>query len=130
MPGGEKDLAWFATDGTEVPAAVWISAETRTVGMFVSGALRSRSDRGERITEPSLFVILNSSPDPVDFTMPARPYGPAFDPIINTGRPDGRPGPEGRIAPSGAIVIVPARSVMVYQTVPMPKIERRRSKRL
>ena len=47
---GEKDLAWFASDGTEVPAAVWNSAETRTVGMYLSGTLRARGDRGEPMT--------------------------------------------------------------------------------
>ena len=126
---GERDLAWFATDGTEVPAAVWNSAETRTVGMHISGSLRSRGERGEAIVEPSLFVILNSAPFPVDFTMPDKPYGPAYQPIIDTGQSDGRPGAQARIAPSGALVSVPARSVQVYQTVALPRIERRRSKR-
>jgi glycogen operon protein len=126
---GEKDLAWFATDGTEVPAAVWNSAETRTVGMSIAGTLRSRGEQGEQITEPSLFVILNSSAYPTDFIMPGHPYGPAFEPIVNTAEPSGRPGASARIAPSGAIVAVPARSVLLYRTVALPKIERRRSKR-
>jgi len=74
-------------------------------------------------------MILNSSHHHTDFTMPGHPYGPAFEPIVNTAEPSGEPGPHARIAPSGAVVTVPARSVLLFRTVALPNIERRRSKR-
>ena len=126
---GEKDLAWFASDGTEVPAAVWASAESRTVGMYLSGLLRARGDRGERITASSLFMILHAAPHTIDFTMPSAPYGPAFEPLVNTSRSDGQPAPGALIAPSGSVTTVPGRSVLLFRTVTLPRIERRRRPR-
>ncbi len=126
---GEKDLAWFASDGTEVPAAVWNSAQTRTVGMYLSGSLRARGERGEAITAPSLFAILHSDTHRIDFRMPSMPYGPAFEPLVDSSQPDGRPPAAARIVPSGNVVTVLPRSVLLYQTVSLPRIERRRSKR-
>jgi len=125
---GEKDLAWFASDGTEVPAAVWNSAETRTVGMYLAGALRTRGERGEAITVPSLFAILHSAASLIEFTMPRAPYGPAYEPIVDTNQADGRPA-TARITPPGGVVLVPPRSVLLYQTVSLPPMERRRGQR-
>ena len=126
---GEKDLAWFASDGTEVPAAVWNSAETRTVGMYLSGSLRARGDRGEPITASSLLLVLHSGAGAIDFTMPAMPYGPAFEPLVDTGTPDGQPSPAALIAPSGSVITVPGRTVLLFRTVALPRIERRRKPR-
>ncbi len=126
---GEKDLAWFASDGTEVPAAVWNSAETRTVGMYLSGSLRARDERGEPLSDHSLFVILHSASHPVTFTMPAMPYGPGFQLLVDTTMPDGRPSANARIAPSGGIVTVAPRSVQLFKQVALQRIERRRAPR-
>ncbi len=126
---GEKDLAWFASDGTEVPAAVWNSVEARTVGMYLSGELRARGQRGEPISAQSLFMILHAGPEAISFTMPSMPYGPAFEPLVDTGRPDGHPAPGALIAPSGSTITVPGRCVLLYTTVSLPRIERRRKPR-
>ncbi len=129
MGGATKDLAWFASDGTEVPAAVWNAAETRTVGMYVSGRLRTRGDRGEAVTAHSLFMILHAAPHAIDFTMPRAPYGPAFEPLVDTSRSDGQPSPSALITPSGSVITVPGRSVQLFQVVTLPKVERRRMPR-
>ena len=126
---GEKDLAFFAADGTPVPDAVWNSASTRTVGMYLSGKLRSRDDRGEPISAKSLFVVLHAAGHPIPFTMPRAPYGPAFRPIIDTSQRDGLPPQTARIAPSGATITVPGRSVLVFETAELPRIERRTRRR-
>jgi glycogen operon protein len=127
---GEKDLAWFASDGTEVPAAVWNSADTRTVGMYLSGRLRARNEHGEHLVASSVFTILHAGAYPVQFTMPAAPYGPAFQLTADTSQPDGRPSATARLAPNGATITVPPRCVQVYEAVPLPKLERRRVPRL
>ena len=58
--------------------------------------------------------------------MPSMPYGPAFEPLVDTSRPDGHPAPEALIAPSGSTITVPGRCVLLYTTVALPRIERRR----
>jgi glycogen operon protein len=123
---GEKDLAWFASDGTEVPAAVWNSVESRTVGMYMSGGLRARSERGDRIVTSSVFTVLHAGAYPVQFTMPAAPYGPAFQIVADTSSADGRPSPNARLIPNAATVTIPPRCVQVYEAVPLPRLERRR----
>ena len=129
VDAGAKDLAWFASDGTEVPAAVWNAADTRTVGMYLSGSLKARDERGEPVTSESLFAVLHAATQPIPFTMPPMPYGPGFELIVDTSQSDGIPSAQARIVPSGAVVTVPPRSVLLFRTVELPRIERRRTAR-
>ena len=117
---GEKDVAWFAADGTEVPAAVWNSAETRTVGMYLSGRLRARDRRGRPIQSSSLLTILHSGEEDCAFRMPGSPYGPAFQPLVDTSTPDGRPADESLMIAAGSEMRIPAMSVQVLRAVSLP----------
>ena len=126
---GAKDLAWFASDGTEVPTAVWNAADTRTVGMYLSGSLKARDERGEPVTSESLFAILHAATQPIPFTMPLMPYGPGFEPVVDTSQSDGIPSSQARIVPSGAVITVPPRCVLLFRTVELPNVERRRTAR-
>ncbi len=126
---GAKDLAWFASDGTEVPAALWNAADTRTVGTYLSGTLKARDERGEPVISESLFAILHAATAPIPFTMPSMPYGPGFELIVDTSQSDGIPSKQARIAPSDSVVTVPPRSVLLYRVVELPRIERRRTAR-
>jgi len=110
---GEKDVAWFAADGTEVPDAVWNAAETRTIGMYVSGHIEARGNRGEALTSRSLLVLLHAGTEDVAFRMPSAPYGPVFEPLLDTSRVDGRPAPEAALVRSGQEFRIPAKSVQV-----------------
>jgi glycogen operon protein len=69
--GGRKDLAWFAPDGDEMTDAWWWDTSLQTLGMFLAGdAIRSRTERGERIRDDSFLIWLHAGAAALDVVLP------------------------------------------------------------
>ena len=71
VPGGRKDIAWFAEGGAELTEEQWWDSRRRTLGMFLAGdAIRSRHPDGSRIDDDSFLLWLHAGDTPCEVTLP------------------------------------------------------------
>jgi glycogen operon protein len=114
VPGGPKDLAWFAPDGSEVNEDLWWSPGLQTVGMYLAGgALRSRTSRGEPITDDSFLLLLHGGEDEAEFVLPATPWAVRYERLLDTA--DERPHPADWSDSPGDVVVLGARSLVLLK---------------
>jgi glycogen operon protein len=67
-----KDLVWFRPDGKEMSDEDWNNPEMRCFGLRLAGdAIEELDERGNRIVDDSLLILLNAHHEPVPFTLPA-----------------------------------------------------------
>ena len=80
-----KDLAWFDPDGNEMTDAVWHAPHVRCFGMRLAGdAIDDTDDRGRRIVDDTLLILLNAHHGTVSFTLPSPGRRPAWALIFDT----------------------------------------------
>lgn len=81
--GSFKDLIWLQPEGEEMNEVTWRQSRIHTIGMVLNGnGLDEYNDRGERIADDTLLILLNSSPIPVRFSIPD--MGEEWEIILNT----------------------------------------------
>ncbi|HKY07771.1 MAG TPA: glycogen debranching protein GlgX, partial [Candidatus Binatia bacterium] len=67
-----KDLAWFRPDGKEMSDEDWNNPEMRCFGLRLAGdAIEELDERGNRIVDDTLLILLNAYHEPLPFTLPA-----------------------------------------------------------
>ena len=67
LPGGTRDLAWFAPDGGQLTTADWFDTGLQTLGMYLDGrGIRHRDEHGRPVVDDSYLVQLHAGPEPVD----------------------------------------------------------------
>jgi glycogen operon protein len=67
-----KDLAWFRPDGKEMSDEDWNNSENRSFGLRLAGdAIEELDDRGNRIVDDTLLILLNAHHEAVPFILPA-----------------------------------------------------------
>jgi glycogen operon protein len=98
-PGGPKDIAWFAADGSE--SVDWWAADLRTLGMFVTGGP----------DDASFLFLAHAGAEPHAVTLPGGPYARAYEVEIDTARQAAA----GRRHEAGATVSLGARSCMLLR---------------
>ena len=83
--GGPKDLAWFRADGRELVDADWFSADTETLGMYLSGdGLRARNRRGQRVQDDSFMLVVHGGHEPTRFVLPGPPWARIWSVLLDT----------------------------------------------
>ena len=82
--GGPEDLAWFGPDGQLLSGDAWHSGDTKAIGMYLAGKLRSRSADGRPQSDSSFLLLLNASDEQAAFTLPDVPYGRLYRRILDT----------------------------------------------
>jgi isoamylase len=66
-----KDLAWFTPEGREMSDEDWNAHHVRCLGMQLAGdAIAEVDERGYRITDDTLLLLLNAHDGPVEFRLP------------------------------------------------------------
>jgi glycogen operon protein len=66
-----KDLAWFKPDGTEMDDQEWSQEFARSLGVYLSGAGLTETDRrGRPLQDDDFLLLFNAHHDTVPFTMP------------------------------------------------------------
>ncbi len=91
---GVKDLAWVRPDGAELGEADWQAGAFRAFGFRLCGeAMDDVNERGEPITGETLLVLMNPTPEPVDFVLPSPEPGVGWMVLVDTAGP-GAPDPE------------------------------------
>jgi isoamylase len=113
--GGQKDLAWIGTDGHELGQEEWNSGSTRTIGMFLSGSLRSRDEWGRPRKDSAYLILLHSGHDHQRFVLPGGPSGAVYRRVLDTTFDHESPPPT--TEPAGADVMMAPRSLVVFEVV-------------
>ena len=106
-----KDLAWFRPDGTEMTEADWQKPFARSVAFLVAGdQIDSPDERGERIVDDSLLVLMNAWSEPVTYTLPEVDWGKAWEVVLDT---SGHKAEKRELVAARDSVPVEARSLVV-----------------
>jgi len=86
-----KDLTWFRPDGREMTQADWENGLTRCFGLRLAGdAIAEVNDRGERIVDDTLLIMLNAHWEAVPVVLPAHKSGVRWLPLLDTRESAGR----------------------------------------
>jgi isoamylase len=66
-----SDIAWFTPDGNEMSEQDWTEWFAKSFMLFLN-------------SDDSFLLLFNAHVDPVTFTVPGEPWGPAWIPVIDT----------------------------------------------
>jgi glycogen operon protein len=113
------DIAWFRPDGQEMTDADWNVGYAKTLGVFLNGlAIPDPDEHGRPIVDDSFFLILNAWDQDLEFVLPAAPWSPSWEVVLDTGFE--APPAQGRMGlrPAGPVLGVGGRSVLVLQAAP------------
>jgi isoamylase len=111
--GKLPDIDWLRADSTRMGDDDWETGKL-TLAVFLNGdAIAEPGLRGEPITDDSFLLLLNASPDDVEFTLPAGPYAEAWQLILNTA--DIFADEDDKPLPGESLVEVSGRSVVLMQ---------------
>ena len=76
------DIAWLRADGTPFGEEDWNEHKTRSIGMYLAGAV-STLDRHD-VIDNAFYWFLNASADRLEVTLPAGEYGSEYLLQFNT----------------------------------------------
>jgi len=80
-----RDLTWFRPDGHETTDDDWNAPHTRCLGLRLSGdAIEEVDERGQRVVDDTLLLLLNAHHEPLPFVLPAHRSGVRWIPIVDT----------------------------------------------
>jgi hypothetical protein len=90
--GGEiKDISWFRPDGQEMAEGDWKNEQSRSLGVRLAGdAIDETDERGHRITDDTLLLLLNAHHRSVSFVLPAHRDGDSWEQLLDTRESFGR----------------------------------------
>jgi glycogen operon protein len=115
--GGQTDVAWFRSDGSEMRDEDWATGFVKSLGVFYNGeGIAPPGPRGERIVGASFYVIFNAHHEALSFRLPGDAYGAGWQTEIDTAaKGGGEPG--GAVDPAGGERKVEARSLVVLRRI-------------
>jgi glycogen operon protein len=83
--GADKDITWFAPDGTEMSEAMWRSDDLRTLGVRLDGTQIDETDElGNPIVGDTLFLLFSAHDEPVRFALPPRRDAQRWERLLDT----------------------------------------------
>jgi len=87
---GVKDIVWLNPSGNEMSDEEWQRADARSLGLYLHGdATNEDDDRGRPVIDDDFVLLLNSSHEPVGFTLPRLKSGEVWQVVLDTARVDG-----------------------------------------
>jgi len=108
------DISCFTPGGSEMSDEDWDSGFGKSVAVYLNGhGIPDLDPRGQRVTDDSFVLCFNAHHEPIDFMLPPKDFGAAWQPVIYT--VDGAVMEGSRPVAAGAKLIVEARAVMVLQ---------------
>jgi isoamylase len=109
-----KDLTWFRPDGREMTEEDWQNPGTRAFALRLAGdAIEEVDERGERIVDATLLILVNAFWEPLPFVLPAHRSGVRWEPVLDTRHAD-RPR-RGRARRGGQSYDLESRSLAVFR---------------
>jgi isoamylase len=82
---GVPDISWFRPDGSEMNDEDWDSGFGKSVAVYLNGqGIPDLDPRGQRVTDDSFVVCFNAHHEPIEFSVPPKEFGAAWQPVIDT----------------------------------------------
>ncbi len=80
-----KDLAWFDPGGHEMTDESWNAPTARSLGVQLAGdAIDEVDERGHRIIDDTLLILLNADSDAVSFVLPPHQPDQYWEKFLDT----------------------------------------------
>jgi isoamylase len=84
-----KDLTWFRPDGREMTETDWQNPGTRAFALRLAGdTIDEVDERGERIVDDTLLILVNGFWEPLGFVLPAHKSGVRWEALLDTREAD------------------------------------------
>jgi glycogen operon protein len=84
-----RDITWLRPDGRQMTDEEWSTGWVRCLGVRLGGrALDESDEEGNRLTDDTLLMLLNSSDEAVKFLLPQSRLGLHWDLVLDTNNPD------------------------------------------
>ncbi|OBG67193.1 MULTISPECIES: glycogen debranching protein GlgX [unclassified Mycobacterium] len=110
---GLPDIAWFTPEGTEMTEEDWGAGFAKSVAVFLNGhGIPDRDARGQRVLDDSFLLCFNAHYEPIEFTLPPKEFGAAWQLVVFTGPDEETPAEE---VPGGGTLTVDAHTAVVLQ---------------
>lgn len=110
-----KDLTWFRADGLEMTVADWQATGTSAFGLRLAGnAIDEIDDRGNRIVDDTLLILLNPHWKPVSFVLPTQSHPTQWTLLLDTREP--LPPSRRRTVKGGTRYKLETRSLALFST--------------
>jgi len=117
LAGGPKrsvlpDVWWFRPDGRPMAQRDWQNPDARELGAFLNGEeLGLTTTAGDPVVDDSFVVLLNATPEPVEFRLPPRRFGLEWELELTTAVPQAH----GERVPGRSAVEIAARSLTLLR---------------
>ncbi|MBI2090939.1 MAG: glycogen debranching protein GlgX [Deltaproteobacteria bacterium] len=109
-----KDLSWFRPDGKEMTEEDWNNPETRCLGLRLAGdAIEEMDQRGNRIVDDTLLILLNAHYELIPFILPAHRPHLRWGLLLDTREAIGKD--RDRVMRGGEAFEVEARSLALFR---------------
>ncbi|MDR6198027.1 glycogen debranching protein GlgX [Siphonobacter sp. SORGH_AS_0500] len=80
-----EDIAWFLPDGNEMSDEDWQNGYAKSLGVYLSGhAIKSVSEKGERILDDSFYVLFNAHYEPIEYQIPSKKWGGNWVKVVDS----------------------------------------------
>ena len=80
-----RDIAWYNTDGSDLADDHWNAPWNKSIGMMLNGkTLNVMDEEGNQIQDDSFLILINASPEGVEFTLPKQPNGNPWSVTMRT----------------------------------------------
>jgi len=110
---GASDVAWFKPDAAQMSEEDWNEWSAKGFAMFLNGDGLAPDERGRRVKDTSFLLLFNAHTDAVIFTLPGKPFGASWRPVLDTAAPGDAPAGEARA--EGAQIERPGLSLLVLE---------------
>jgi glycogen operon protein len=86
-----EDISWFRPDGSEMTDDDWRNEQARSLAVRLAGdAIDELDERGRRVTDDTLLLLLNAHHRAVSFTLPAHRQSVNWEQMLDTRESFGR----------------------------------------
>ncbi|GAA1115572.1 glycogen debranching protein GlgX [Nocardiopsis composta] len=112
--GALPDIAWLRPDGARMGDGDWHDG-VQELGVFLNGdAITEPDPHGRPVRDDSFLLLLNAGAAPIDFRVPGKEFGIAWETVLDTADPDvsGRP-----FVPAGGRVPVIDHALILLRRV-------------
>jgi glycogen operon protein len=110
---GLPDIAWFTPEGAEMTEEDWGAGFAKSVAVFLNGhGIPDRDPRGQRVLDDSFVLCFNAHYEPIEFTLPPKELGAAWNLVVYTGPEQTTPADE---VPGGGKLTMEAHTAVVLQ---------------
>lgn len=112
---GLPDITWFRPDGTEMSDEDWDAGFGKAVAVYLNGhGIPDLDPRGRRVTDDSFIMCFNAHHEPLEFTLPPKEFGVAWQPVVDTAAGPGELA-DAEVVKAGGPIRVDARAIVVLQ---------------